>query len=74
MSERNVLAVFDGNWNFYTMSDVTPNRIGKCTVCGHQKVLVTHPPMSRCVDMKKCDDNRALNRERLSQEKQGKHK
>jgi len=40
---------------------VTSARKGTCATCGAKDVLVTHPPMSRHVDMFECDVQRGLN-------------
>lgn len=40
----------------------TSARVGTCTTCGAKSVLVTHPPLPRCVDMAACEQQRKLNR------------
>jgi hypothetical protein len=40
---------------------VTSARKGTCAVCGAKDVLVTHPPLSRHVDMFACEVQRGLN-------------
>jgi len=40
---------------------VSSARKGTCATCGAKGVLVTHPPLPRCVDMAACDRKRALN-------------
>jgi len=36
-------------------SDIASSRPGECTTCGRKNVIVSMPPMSRCLDSKSCE-------------------
>jgi hypothetical protein len=43
-------------------SSIARPKLGTCATCGLKKVLVTTPPMSRCVDLVQCARQMGENR------------
>lgn len=41
-------------------SGIRSSRTGECATCGRKNVLVSMPPMSRCVDQATCEETRKL--------------